>query len=358
MHRRLIRAALVAVVAIVLAGCGSLQAREQERAAPAAPVESDILLQIDRATVALFARVSPSVVQIVTFAKGKTASDTTIGTGSGFFWDKDGHIVTNAHVVDGAEEIAVWLASGQQLEAGVVGSAANFDLAVLRIKGMTAQPAPIAVGASENLKVGQSAFAIGSPYGLDQSLTAGVISALKRQLPTSRGRSIANIIQTDAAITRGSSGGPLLDARGRLIGVNTIAYSNAELGTSFGFAIPVETVKRIVPRLIRDGRIATPGIGIVPAKEEVALKAGIEGVIIARVRPGTPAAQAGLRPMDPSQKPGDIIVGANGQPVGNVYDFTDQLDRIGVGGEIALKIQRDGETIEVTVAVVDIDEKS
>jgi 2-alkenal reductase len=356
MHRRFFRAALVAVL---LAASGPVQSRAQERSAAAASVETnDILLQIDRATVALFARVSPSVVQIITFDKGKTSTDSKINTGSGFFWDKDGHIVTNAHVVDDAEAIVVWLASGQQLDASVVGSAPNFDLAVLKIKGMTVQPVPVAVGSSTDLKVGQSAFAIGSPFGLDQTLTAGVISSVKRQLPTSKGRSIANIIQTDAAITRGSSGGPLLDALGRLIGVNTIAYSNAELGTSFGFAIPVETVKRIVPQLIRDGRIATPGIGIVPAKEEIALKAGIEGVIIARVRPDTPAAQASLRPMDASGNPGDIIIGANGQPIENIYDLTDQLEQIGAGGEVTLKIQRDGKVIEVTVAIIDIDAKS
>jgi 2-alkenal reductase len=356
MHCRLIHAALVAVV---LVASGHLQSRAQERSAPAASTgTNDILLQIDRATVALFARVSPSVVQIITFVKGKTPADSKLNAGSGFFWDTEGHIVTNAHVVDEAEAIVVWLASGQQLDASVVGSAPNFDLAVLKIKGMTAQPVPVAVGSSNDLKVGQSAFAIGSPFGLDQTLTAGVISAVKRELPTAKGRSIANIIQTDAAITRGSSGGPLLDALGRLIGVNTIAYSNTELGTSFGFAIPVETVKHIVPRLIRDGRIATPGIGIVPAKEEVALKAGIEGVIIARVRPNTPAEQAALRPMDPSGQPGDIIIGANGQSVRNVYDFTDQLERIGVGGDITLKIQRDGTVIEVAVAIIDIDVKS
>jgi S1-C subfamily serine protease len=359
MHCRLILAGLVVAVTSTPVRSWAQERWAQERSAPTAPGETnDILLQIDRATVALFARVSPSVVQIITFVKGKTPADSKINTGSGFFWDKDGHVVTNAHVVDDAEEIAVWLASGQQLKASVIGSAPNFDLAVLRVKGLTAEPVAVAVGSSNDLKVGQSAFAIGSPFGLDQTLTAGVISALKRELPTSKGRSVANIIQTDAAVTRGSSGGPLLDALGRLIGVNTIAYSNAELGASFGFAIPVETVKRIVPRLIRDGRIATPGIGIVPAKEEVAFKAGIEGVIIARVRPDTPAARASLLPMDPSGKPGDIIVGANGHPVGNVYDFTDQLERIGVGGDITLKIQRKGNVIEVTVAIIDIDVKS
>jgi len=354
--RHLVRATLMTMI---LAAFGPLPLKAQERSPqPLASETNDILLQIDRATVAMFARVSPSVVQITTLVKSKTSADAQITSASGFFWDKDGHIVTNAHVLSGADGILVWLSSGQQFDASVVGSAPNFDLAVLRIKGLPAPSLPLAIGSSDDLKVGQSAYAIGSPFGLEQSLTSGVVSGLKRQLPTDKGRAITNIIQTDAAVHPGSSGGPLLDSSGRLIGINSIAYSIDEFGTSFGFAIPVETVKRIVPLLIRDGRIATPGIGIVPAKEEVAVKDGIEGVIIARVRPNTPAAEVKLRPMDASGKPGDVIIGANGQPVRNVYEFTDQLERIGVGGDVTIKIQRDGATIDVTVAIIDIDQKS
>jgi 2-alkenal reductase len=356
MVSQLIRGAFLTTV-IAATGLLPLQAQEQPPSAWSNGTD-DILHQLDRAIGALFARVSPSVVQITTIINGKGSEDSQIKMGSGFFWDTDRHVVTNAHVLDKADAVIVWLADGQQLDAAVVGSAPHYDLAVLRVKAPSTQPAPIAVGSSADLKVGQSAFAIGSPFGLDQSLTAGVISSLKRQLPTGEGRSISDIIQTDAAVHPGNSGGPLLDSSGRLIGVNTIAYSANDTGSSFGFAIPVDVVKRIVPRLIRDGRIATPGIGIVPAKEEIAIDAGIEGVIIARITPQSPADAAHLRALDKAGKPGDVIIGANRQPVRNVYDLTDELERVGVGGEITLKIRRDSTVIEVTVAIVDIDQKS
>jgi 2-alkenal reductase len=241
-----------------------------------------------------------------------------------------------------------------------VGAAPSYDLAVIRAKNLGAPPPPIAVGTSATLKIGQLAFAVGSPFGLDQSLTAGVISALKRRLPTEKGRSIANIIQTDAAIHPGNSGGPLLDSSGRLIGVNTIAYSVAELGTAIGFAVPVDMVKRIVPELIAKGRIAMPGIGIVPGDEALAMRLGIDGVIVGRVKAGSPAERAGLRAMSgamgaASGPVADVITAANGQPIQNVYDLTDQLERVGVGRAITLKIKRDGQAVEVQVEVVDTD---
>ena len=348
---------LAPAVILAVLTASNLHAEERPLAAPgAAVVESrSILAEIERATINLFERVSPSVVEITVITNGDS-STSNIKTGSGFFWDAAGNIVTNAHVVHDAKEIAVWLASGEQVEAKVVGSAPNFDLAVIRPKELRNVPPPIAIGSSGNLKVGQLAFAIGSPFGLDQSLTAGVISALKRKLPTSKGRSIANIIQTDAAIHRGNSGGPLLDSSGRLIGVNTIAYSTAELGTALGFAIPVDFVNRIVPQLIKAGRIATPGIGIIPGDEALALRLGIDGVIIARIRPGSPAERAALHAMDSATGVvGDIITGANGQPVRNAFDLTEQLENLGVGRTIALRVSRDGKTVDMKVEIIDID---
>lgn len=348
---------LAAAVILAALTASHLHADERTLAAPGAPVveSRSILAEIERATINLFERVAPSVVEI-TVITNSDSSTSNIKTGSGFFWDAAGNIVTNAHVVRDAKVIAVWLASGKQVEAEVVGSAPNFDLAVIRPKELRNSPPPIAIGSSGNLKVGQLAFAIGSPFGLDQSLTAGVISALKRKLPTSKGRSIPNIIQTDAAIHRGNSGGPLLDSSGRLIGINTIAYSTAELGTALGFAIPVDFVNRIVPQLIATGRIATPGLGIIPGEEALALRLGIDGVIIASVRPGSPAERAALRAMDSATGAvGDIITDANGRPVRNAFDLTEQLDELGVGGTIALKVNRDGKTVDLNVEIIDID---
>lgn len=357
MNSVFIRPAFAVVLAALMGAASNLHAEERPLAAPgAAGVESrSILAEIESATINLFERVSPSVVEITVITKGDS-STSTIKTGSGFFWDSSGNIVTNAHVVHDAKEIAVWLSSGEQVEAEVIGSAPNFDLAVIRPKELRNAPPPITIGSSGNLKVGQLAFAIGSPFGLDQSLTAGVISALKRKLPTSKGRSIANIIQTDAAIHRGNSGGPLLDSSGRLIGVNTIAYSTAELGTALGFAIPVDFVVRIVPQLIKAGHIATPGIGIIPSDEALAIRLGIDGVIIARIRPGSPAERAALRAMDSATGAvGDVITGANGQPVRNAFDLTEQLEDIGAGRTIALKVNRDGKTVDINVEIIDID---
>jgi 2-alkenal reductase len=317
------------------------------------------LTEIERATIDLFERVAPSVVEITTITIGDDSSKPNIKTGSGFFWGTSGNIVTNEHVVQDANSITVWLASGEQVEAEIVGSAPNYDIAVIRLKLPRKAPPPIAIGISSNLKVGQWAYAIGSPFGLDQSLTTGVISALKRRLPTRENRQVSNIIQTDAAIYPGNSGGPLLDSSGRLIGVNTVAYSIAGSGGALGFAIPVDIVSSIMPDLIKNGRIPTAGIGIITADEATAMRAGIEGVIIARIRPGSPAERATLRAMNASTKAiGDVIVGANGKPIRSAFDLTDQLELVGIGRTIRLKVNRGGNTVEVEVEIIDIDRKS
>ena len=225
---------------------------------------------IEQSTIELFERVSPSVVQVSTITGADDPSKSNINIGSAFVWDALGNIVTNEHVVRGATTIWVWLASGQSVDAEVVGVAPNYDLAVIRFKQPHPLPPPIPIGTSKDLKVGQFAYAIGSPFGLDQSLTTGVIGALNRQLPTDKGQDIRDIIQTDAAIYPGNSGGPLLDSAGRLIGVNTISYALTRSHAALGFAIPVDLVKRIVPELIRAGRIPTAGIGIIAGDDKTA----------------------------------------------------------------------------------------
>jgi 2-alkenal reductase len=238
------------------------------------------------------------------------------------------------------------------LPAKIVGTAPNYDLAVVRADNTRALPPPIAIGTSDDLKVGQWVFAIGNPFGLDQSLTTGIISALKRRLPTSGGREITNVIQTDAAINPGNSGGPLLDSAGRVIGVNTAILSPSGTNAGIGFAIPIDSVNRVVPELIRRGSVPTPGIGIVAASEAAAARAGVQGVVIVRTSPGSSAV---LRGMDPNTgKPGDVIVALDGKSVRGLADLIQELERVGVGKRVTLTVQRDGREIPVEVEVMDI----
>lgn len=319
------------------------------------------LAEAERTAIEIFERVSPSVVQVagrpgtVTANVEEEGEGSRLQSGTGFIWDDAGHVVTNSHVVQGTSEVVVRFASGETVRAAAVGAAPNYDLAVLRLVNAPRRPAPIAIGTSSDLKVGQWAFAIGNPFGLDQSLTTGVISALKRRLPTSGGREITNVIQTDAAINPGNSGGPLLDSGGRLIGVNTAIISPSGTSAGIGFAIPVDVVNRIVPELIRSGRVPTPGIGIVAANESVATRLGAEGVVIVRTQPGTPAERAGLRGLDlNSGTLGDVVVAINGQPVHRLPDLTGQLEQAGVGKSVELTVRREGSTRTVTIEVADV----
>ena len=241
------------------------------------------------------------------------------------------------------------------LPAQIVGSVPNYDLAVLRVSSTRSLPPPIAIGTSDDLKVGQSVFAIGNPFGLDQSLTTGIISALKRRLPTAGGREITNVIQTDAAINPGNSGGPLLNSAGRVIGVNTAIFSPSGTSAGIGFAIPIDAVNRIVPEIIRRGYVPTPGIGIVAAGEAAATRAGVDGVAIVRTAPGSSAERAGLRGVEPgSGRLGDVIVAVNGKPVRRLPDLIEELERVGVGKRATLTVKRDGRDMSVDVEVMDI----
>jgi 2-alkenal reductase len=286
------------------------------------------LSDAERANIEIFEKVSPSVVQVV--AAQSTANPLSeeteggVASGTGFVWDNNGHVVTNNHVVQNANEVAIRFASGEVTRADIVGTAPNYDLAVLRIRSARGLPPPMAVGSSSDLKVGQSAFAIGNPFGLDQSMSSGIISALKRRLPTSSGREIANVIQTDTAINPGNSGGPLLDSAGRLIGVTTAILSPSGSNAGIGLAIPVDIVNRVVPDLIRNG-------------------------------PGSPAERAGIRGVDfASGKLGDIITEADGKQVRRLSDLTDQFERIGVGKTMGLTLKRGSQTRDVNVDIVDV----
>ena len=338
---------------------------------PRAIVARGDLASSETSTVDLFARASPSVVHVFaqSAAQGRALMepDPQDGegqgsgqqTGTGFVWDGAGHVVTNNHVVSGATQsggsISVRLSSGDVVPASVVGTAPNYDLAVLRLGRSASVPPPLAIGTSADLKVGQATFAIGNPFGLDHTLTTGVVSSLQRRLPTGEGRELSGVIQTDAAINPGNSGGPLLDSAGRLIGVNTAIYSPSGASAGIGFAIPVDVVNRVVPELIRNGRTRNPGIGIIAGQEATAARLGIDGVVILRVLPGSPAAAAGLRGVDlQTGEVGDVVVGAGGRPVNRLADLTAALEAAGLDAPVELVIERDGRTRRVRVTTADV----
>jgi len=307
----------------------------------------------EKSTIALFQNAAPSVVHV--FAEPVASSEPgQVQTGSGLIWDQAGHVVTNYHVLRGTRPVAVRLASGEFVPARTVGVAPNYDLAVLQLSPTRAVLHPIAIGTSADLQVGQSAFAIGNPFGLEQTLTSGIVSALHRRLPSSQQREVGDLIQTDASINPGNSGGPLLDSAGRLIGVNTAILSESGSSAGVGFAIPVDVVNRIVPQLIRDGRVPNPGIGIMAADQTSAARLGVDGLVLLRVLPGSPAEHAGLTGLDPmSGSVGDVIVAVNGAKIGSLDDLTDALEKAGVGGLVNLTIKRNGQQRTVRVKVAD-----
>jgi 2-alkenal reductase len=316
------------------------------------------LAAFERVSTELFAAAAPAVVYIFT----QTAAGSPFGTGapqsgagSGFVWDGAGHVVTNFHVVQGADRIAVRLDSGEAIPAGLVGAAPDYDLAVLKLSTVPAGLRPIPVGSSGDLKVGQAVFAIGNPFGLSRSLTTGIVSALNRHLPTASGREIHGVIQTDAAINPGNSGGPLLDSAGRLIGVNTAIISESGGSAGVGFAIPVDVVNRVVPRLIKDGKFPRPGIGIAIVDEETSARLGVAGIVISGVLSGSTAEGVSLVGLDrQTGRLGDVITEVNGRPVQTIAQFAAALEEAGIGNEIELTVVRGGRERTVTLKVMDI----
>ena len=356
MHPR--RVIGVAVVAALLAALAVSNIRDVPLANSAVRIveQRGPLSDAERANTEIFERVSPSVVQVAAQSAANPFREGGASSGTGFVWDNDGHVVTNNHVVQQASAVAIRFASGRMARTTLVGTAPNRDLAVLRITGARTLPPPLALGRSADLKVGQSAFAIGNPFGLDQSMTSGIISALKRRIQTSTGREIADVIQTDTAINPGNSGGPLLDSAGRLIGVTTAILSASGSNSGIGFAIPVDIVNRVVPELISKGRVPTPGIGIVAANEAVATRLGTEGLIVMRTAPGSPAESAGIHGVDlTSGSLGDVITAADGKPVHRLSDLIDEIEQIGPAKSVRISLKRGSETRDVMVDIVDRD---
>jgi 2-alkenal reductase len=311
----------------------------------------------ERSNIELFRSVGPSVAAITVEKLGNARLGVAggRGAGSGFVWDKAGHVITNFHVIAGADVVQVQLHAGEPIEAKVVGGSEDYDIAVVKLVAVPPNLQPIAVGNSKTLQVGQATYAIGNPFGLSRTLTTGIISALERHLPTSQGREVRGVIQTDASINPGNSGGPLLDSSGRLIGVNTAILSESGTSGGIGFAIPVDLVIRAVPQIIATGRAARPGIGIAAADERLAAQIGARGVVVAGVTPGSPAQQAGLVPLDIRTKTvGDVIVALNGKPVLTVADLASGLDDVGVGNDAVLTVKRGDKQREVKARVIDL----
>ncbi len=276
-------------------------------------------------------------------------------TGSGFIWDKSGHVVTNFHVIRGGDAQVIVLADGSRWQGRLVGTYPAKDLAVLAIDTPAAKLQPIMVGSSANLQVGQMVFAIGNPFGLDQTLTTGVVSALGREIQSTPGRNIRNVIQTDAAINPGNSGGPLLDSAGRLIGINSSILSPSGAFAGVGFAIPVDEVNQVVTELIRNGKVTRPGLGIALAPDQLTQRLGLDGVLVMRVDPRGPGAAAGLRPTERDLSGnvalGDVITAIGEDPVKSTEDYFAALEHHKPGDQVTLTIERDGAPRKVSVTL-------
>ena len=361
----LLRAALAAAMSIAVLGLMP-NLIPQALAADAAPrpvTPRGELAADEKATIRLFENSRNSVVYITTRAQvqdfwSRDIFSVLCGTGSGFIWDESGHVVTNFHVIENASEATVRLANGKDYPATLVGASQLHDIAVLKIKISQKLSPPLPIGTSHDLKVGQMVYAIGNPFGLDWTLTNGIVSALDRSLTEDNGSTVEHLIQTNAAINPGNSGGPLFDSAGRLIGINTAIYSPSGASAGIGFAVPVDTVNRVVPQLIRDGKYTRPVLGIgldEDINQRLTQLLEIKGVVILNVPRGTAAAASGLKGVvatrDGGIIPGDIITAIEGRPVDSVGKLVARLDDFRVGDKVKLTVMRQGKSREVLVSL-------
>jgi S1-C subfamily serine protease len=333
------------------------------------PVEArGELSDLEKTSIDIYEKASPSLVQVTTSTEtsggffGLDVQQVPRGVGSGFVWDEDGHIVTNNHVVQTGDTAKITLADHSTYEAQQAWSYPDLDVAVLWIKAPKNKLHPIMLGSSNDLRVGQMAFALGDPFGLDLTMTMGIISALGRKIEAANGHEISGVIQTSAPINPGNSGGPLLDSAGRLIGMNTAILSPSGAFAGIGFAIPVDEINPIVTELIRHGKIVRPRLGVQVAEKQLARQLGVDkGAVILKVIPNTPAAQAGLR--GPRRDTagniylGDIIVAVDGKPIDNPKELTASLEKKRIGDTVTLTVVRDGQRIDINVTLGEVDEK-
>lgn len=352
------RCLLVLVVLLITQGLPSSGFAQPANSSPA----SNMLEPEETKRIALFEQLSPSVVFIKNSSFQWDIFSLDVysipsGAGSGFVWDKEGHIITNFHVVYGADQIEVGFADRKSYEAKVVGISPDHDIAVLKIEAPADELKPIPVGSSQDLKIGQKTMVIGNPFGLDHSLSTGVVSALGRSINSISGRKINNMIQTDAAINPGNSGGPLLDSSGRLIGVTAAIVSPSGVYTGVGFAIPVDTVKRIVPQLIEFGHIKQIGIGVTLVPDSIRDKIGIEGALIMDVLPSSTAEKAGLVGMKRnflgSVFLGDLIVSIDGKKVTSNEDLAQAVEDKKAGDKINIEFIHEEQKKNATITLME-----
>ena len=351
---------LILASGIVIGWCSG-QGLQRSPAGPRPVTPRDPLPAAERAVIERFREARGSVVYLTSMSYQQDLFSLDVqtvptGTGSGFIWDAEGHIVTNYHVIQDAEEVEAALADGSRHKAKVIGVAPEKDLAVLLIQnGPGLKLRPIPVGSSGDLQVGQSVMAIGNPFGLDQTLTTGVVSALGREIQSATRRRITGVIQTDAAINPGNSGGPLLDSAGRLIGINTAIQSTSGSSAGIGFAVPVDTINRIVPQLISRGQPVRVDLGFDPLPESWSASVDVpRGIIVGRVRRGGAAERAGLRGLTRQARGyalGDVILAANGAPVKDMDRLLDLVEAEPAGARIQLDVLRDGKRIKLALEV-------
>jgi S1-C subfamily serine protease len=360
--------ALMAVLLMLLAAALLYVVMTKREVAPERPVATghDVqfrpvvargdLAEDEHSTIQLFSETSPSVVHVTSLMLRRSRRSLNVdeipqGAGSGFIWDDKGHIVTNFHVIKDGGGAEVTLHDNTVWKAKIVGRAPDKDLAVLKIMAPAEVLRPLAIGTSSNLQVGQKVFAIGNPFGLDQTLTTGIISGLGREIQSLSKRPIQDVIQTDAAINPGNSGGPLLDSAGRLIGVNTAILSTSGGSAGVGFAVPVDTINRIVPQLIAHGAVIRPGLGVQIGTDQLARRVGVNGVIVWDVPPKSAAEQAGLMGVSQGRDSrwviGDVITGIDEVKVTVANDLFRILDKHQVGDEVKLRLVNQGVEREI-----------
>lgn len=315
-------------------------------------------IEDEQNTVDIFDNAGPGTVfvtqnQIVRDRYTMRATEVPSGSGSGFIWDTDGHIITNYHVIDGSSHLTVTLYNQKTYPAKLVGGEPKKDIAVLKIDAPADELTPIPrPDDTYELAVGQKAIAIGNPFGLDHTITTGIISAMGRDQLGYGGVTIRDMIQTDASINPGNSGGPLLDSSGQLIGMNTMIFSKSGASAGIGFAVPFSTIKRVVPQIIRTGKAQQIGLGISILPDAIARRNGIQGVIVRQVANNSPAARAGLRGVEQNYRGtyiGDVIVGIDDKIVTNYDTLYNALDTHQPGDTIQVKIRREGKIISLPV---------